>query len=220
MTSTAPIIFGSLPETRTDMVMHDEQFLTLLDPIVPKDIEGASRDPDAYRHDYPLDQPLEIEQAHQASVTVSEEDLVTPHQKSPADMMSIFDESDHSAATELELPKYQLPVRGAQPGPILVDDRDSSSMNIMPGHYSSEEEEEEVVGDDARLGRGMASSLHPLQAAQRRPEITQFIVGQDFEFSAGRFQAFDCDHHEPVFSPQGPQLLSFRRGDFRDAPTG
>ena len=194
------------------VVMQDEHhFLTLLNPIVPKDIEGASREPDAYRHDY--DQPLEIEQAHQASVTVSEEDLVTPHQQSPADMMSIFDESDHSAAAELELPKHQLPVRGAQPGPILVDDRESSIED-------SEEEEEEVVGDDARLGRGMANPLHPLQAAQRRPEITQFIVGQDFEFSAGRFQAFDCDDHEPVFSTHGTHLLSFRRGDFRDAPTG
>ena len=78
----------------------------LLNPIAPKDIERAYGEPDAFRHGYPMDQPLEIEQPHQAANGVSEEDLVAPLQKSPADMMSIFEESDHSAAAELELPIY------------------------------------------------------------------------------------------------------------------
>ena len=129
-----------------------------------------------------MDQPLEIEQPHQAANGVSEEDLVAPLQKSPADMMSIFEESDHSAAAELELPTYQLPVRGAQPGPIVVDDGEVNNMN---GHYLSDAEE--VARDQASLGRGMANPLHPLQAAQSQPEVTQFVIGQDFEISAGRF---------------------------------
>ena len=131
--------------------------------------------------------------------------------------MSLFDESDHSAAADLELPIYPLQVRGAQPGPIVVDDGEDN-IN-MQGHYLSDAKE--VAGDQAGLGRGMANPLHPLQATQRRPEITQFIVGQDFEISAGRFQ-FDSDH-EADFVSQGikePQLLNFRRGDFKDAPDG
>ena len=213
MTSSAPI-FGNLPEANTDMVMHDDQFLRLLDPIATKDIERATGEPNAFRHGYPMDQPLEIEQPHQAANGVSEDDLVTPHQKSQADMMSLFDESDHSAAAELELPTYQLPIRGAQPGPIVVDDGEVSNMS---GHYLSDAQE--VAVDQASLGRGMANPLHPLQVAQRRPEITQFVVGQDFEISAGRFQ-FDSDHDGADFASQGPQLLNFKRGDFKDASDG
>ena len=150
---------------------------------------------------------------HQAANSVSEEDLVAPHESSQGDMMSLFEESDHSAAAELELPQYQLPVRGAQPGPIVVDDGEADNMD---GHYLSDEEE--VAGDQASLGRGMANPLHPLEAAQGRPEIAQFVVGEDFDMPAGRFQ-FDSDH-EADFASQGPQLVNFKRGDFKDAPDG
>ena len=54
LASNAPI-FGTLPEGNTDMVMHEHQFLRLLDPIAPKGIERASGEPDAYRHGYPMD---------------------------------------------------------------------------------------------------------------------------------------------------------------------
>ena len=53
MTSSAPI-YGSLPGANTDMVMHDE-YLRLLNPIAPKDIERATGEPDAYRQGYPMD---------------------------------------------------------------------------------------------------------------------------------------------------------------------
>lgn len=154
---------------------------------------------------------MEIEQPHQAENGVPEEEL----QKSQADMMSLFEDSDPSAAAELELPQYKLAVRGAQPGPIVVDDTEADNMN--GGHYVNDEAEV-VAEDQASLGRGMANPLHPLQAAQRRPEITQFIVGQDFDTPAGRFQ-FDSDH-EADFASQGHQLINFKRGDFKDAPNG
>ena len=54
MASNAPI-FGTLPEGNTDMVMHDDQFLRLLDPIAPKHMERASGEPNAYRHGYHMD---------------------------------------------------------------------------------------------------------------------------------------------------------------------
>ena len=54
MASNAPI-FGTLPEGNTDMVMHDDQFLRLLDPIAPTVNQRVSGEPDAYRHGYPMD---------------------------------------------------------------------------------------------------------------------------------------------------------------------